>query len=323
VSEAVQEDSSPVQRFALKVLYAPDRRVRAIWRFVLGLLVVIFANIGAGFLASGAGYGRRFELAFRPLALVFAIAGFVLLAKVADEVEGKPFAYLGLGRRSWGRDFGFGAVLGLGMISVAVAVIAVAGDLTVNATITRRTLELAVVEVMILAAGALMEEVMFRGYPFQRLVESMGPWPAMFVVSGLFGAAHLTNPYASFWGVANTAAVGVLFCLAYLRTQSLWMPFGIHFAWNTALGLLFGLPVSGLRSFSVIVRSSAEGPLWLTGGGYGIEASALGTAVIVLGVVAVTILVKQRPKDSAANVCTGGTNAFETPDENQPERIQL
>jgi hypothetical protein len=61
------------------------------------------------------------------------------------------------------------------------------------------------------------------------------------------------------------------------------MPWGIHFGWNTVLGLVFGLPVSGLTDFSVIVKSRALGPKWLTGGAYGIEGGALGTIVIVLG----------------------------------------
>ena len=136
----------------------------------------------------------------------------------------------------------------------------------------------------VLISGALAEELMFRGYPFQRLVEGIGAPGAIVVFSVLFGVVHLSNPGASVWGLINTVAIGVLLSLAYLRTNALWLPWGIHdFAWNTVLGLILGLPVSGLRLFNVMVHATAIGPKWLTGGSYGIEASAPGAVAIVFG----------------------------------------
>ena len=72
----------------------------------------------------------------------------------------------------------------------------------------------------------------------------------------------------------------MLLAVAYLRTRTLWLPFGIHFGWNFALGFVFGLPVSGMSTFSVIVHGSIRGPAWLTGGAYGLENS--GAAAILL-----------------------------------------
>jgi len=50
---------------------------------------------------------------------------------------------------------------------------------------------------------------------------------------------------------------------------------------------LCGLPVSGLRMFNVVVRTSTTAPKWMTGGSYGIEASATGTIAILAGLVIV------------------------------------
>jgi hypothetical protein len=111
----------------------------------------------------------------------------------------------------------------------------------------------------------------------------------------LFGAVHLNNPGASVWGFLNTIVVGVLLSVAYLRTRSLWLPWGLHFGWNFALGAVFGLPVSGLNDFSVMLTSSAQGPRWLTGGAYGMEASATGTLVLVLGLIVIVTSIVQRP----------------------------
>ena len=113
---------------------------------------------------------------------------------------------------------------------------------------------------IVLLVGALAEELMFRGYPFQHLEEGIGAVGAIVVFSVMFGAVHLSNPGASIWGLINTILIGILLSVAYLRTRALWLPWGIHFGWNFALGFLFGLPVSGLRIFNVVVRTSVTGP---------------------------------------------------------------
>ena len=157
----------------------------------------------------------------------------------------------------------------------------------------------AAIVVVVLISGALAEELMFRGYPFQRLVEGIGPAGAIVVFSVLFGVVHLSNPGASVWGLINTVAIGVLLSVTYLRTRALWLPWGIHFAWNTVLGLCLGLPVSGLRLFNVVVHASATGPKWLTGGSYGIEASAPGALAVVMGLVIVSKLPLSRLENPA------------------------
>ena len=128
---------------------------------------------------------------------------------------------------------------------------------------------------------------MFRGYPFQRLVEAIGAGGAILVFSALFALVHFTNPGANAWGLLNTVAIGVALSVAYLRTRALWLPWGLHFGWNATLGLVFGLPVSGLRLFNVALRTTATGPSWLTGGSYGLEASLPGACVVLLGLIVV------------------------------------
>ena len=142
--------------------------------------------------------------------------------------------------------------------------------------------------------GALAEELMFRGYPFQRLVEAVGPVGAIAIFSILFGAVHLMNPGATAIGLVNTVLIGVVLAIAYLRTRALWLPWGLHFGWNASLGLLFGLPVSGLRMFNVVDRMSAPGPTWLTGGSYGPEASVPGAIAVLVGLLVVCVWPMER-----------------------------
>ena len=189
----------------------------------------------------------------------------------------------------WLTDIFRGLLLGSALVTAAVVLIALFGRYTVG-LIPGPHLQSVVLCVWVLATAAMLEEVMFRGYPFQRLVESIGPAAATMIVALFFGAVHLRNPHATKLGALNTVLVGVLFALAYLKTRSLWLPFGIHFAWNLTMGLIFGLAVSGITMFSVAAIGSAAGSQRLTGGAYGIEASLTGTGVIAIGILIVTLV---------------------------------
>lgn len=299
---------------------ANDGRLRSVWRFVLAVFVTYIANVMAAGLAASAGRGRLFEMVYRTLALVFVLAGYSFLLVIADRVEENPLAAMGLAlRKPWLRDAAMGLAIGAALVALAAACIALFGHLSFNLSHSHQLVKPLIVVLATLVFGAMLEEVMFRGYPFQRLVESTGPLGGVLILSALFGAAHLANPAASLLGFLNTVAVGVLFCLAYLRTRSLWMPWGIHFGWNFTLGVIFGLPVSGITGFAVLVRSKAEGSQWLTGGNYGIEASVPGTVVILLGIFLLAAFVKPRRPSAALNEC----GSFEGQDGNSAERIQL
>jgi len=271
--------------------------VRAGLRFLLGVIVAVGANfiaIGvAGPLARG--QSRLLESLYRPLTMLLLLGGYLLLLMSADQVYERLFAAMGLGRfPGWIRQALEGMAIGAGLTAVAVLCIEISGGLRVlSFSVTGRALGLALVELFILSTGAMGEELMFRGYPFHRLIETTGPVFSVVVMSLLFGFAHGENPHTNSLAMVNTCAIGALLATAYLRTKALWMPWGIHFAWNTALGLVFGLPVSGLTDFAVILRTRASGPRWVTGGAYGIEGSVVGTIVILLGFIPVILLTRK------------------------------
>lgn len=300
------------------------RRLGALWRFAVSVAIWY----GAEFLAAAiAGpfyrhHWRLFELVFRCVFLALLLGGFSLLIVGADQPEENPLAYMGLDRRrNWLRECLVGVFIGVIIVALAVGLIAVAGHVSFYLTLTSRAVVRLGLELVILLAGALAEEVSFRGYPFQRMIEVVGPIPAVILVSVLFGAVHWTNPSSSAWSVLNTAVVGVLLCIAYLRTRALWLPWGIHFGWNFTLGVVFGLPVSGLNEFAVIVHGRARGPIWLTGGSYGIEASATATAVMLAGVALVIAFTRGRAgRAQAAPATPVAVESPTAPDDNSPDR---
>ena len=168
---------------------------------------------------------------------------------------------------------------------IASAMIVLAGPLVVHAaSLQRGSMEahwrIFFWVVIMLLFGAAGEEVLFRGYGFQVLLRSIGPFATILPVGVLFGMLHGLNPHASGLSVVNTAGFGILFGYAFLRSRDLWLPFGLHFGWNFTLPL-FGATVSGIKIgvTGYEMRWNA-GALW-SGGDYGPEASVLCSVVLV------------------------------------------
>jgi membrane protease YdiL (CAAX protease family) len=120
----------------------------------------------------------------------------------------------------------------------------------------------------------LFEEFLCRGYAQYTLASGIGFWPAVFVVSGLFGLAHAVNPGENAVGAIAAGMFGLLFCLFLRRTGNLWLAVGFHAAWDWGQ-TFFGVPDSGMLPYHSVLSSAFSGPLWLTGGTVGPEASVL------------------------------------------------
>ena len=80
--------------------------------------------------------------------------------------------------------------------------------------------------------------------------------------------------------------MGVLLGFAFVRTNALWLPIGLHYGWNVALPLL-GTNLSGL---TIGVTGYALhwnlGDSW-SGGGYGPEGGLPTTFVVILLFIAI------------------------------------
>lgn len=238
----------------------------------------------AGIAANGFSQGPWVRPLFFLFVLFIYLAVFGGMGTVLDDQE-HPYRAMGIARRAgWGEELALGAAVGWGLVIAVTAIIALFGALRIGFDDSAASWGSVGIAVVTLALASLVEEVAFRGYPFQRLIEVTGPAWAVIIASIAFGAKHAANPNATPRSVAVTMLAGVLFSVAYLRTRALWVGWGMHFAWNFALAVIFGLPMSGLREFSTLVRTRARGPLWLTGGNYGPEASLTAAIVLFAGI---------------------------------------
>ena len=125
----------------------------------------------------------------------------------------------------------------------------------------------------------ITEEIIARGILFRVVEEGLGSWFALIFSAALFGGGHLANPNATVWSsVAIAIEAGLLLGMAYAWTRSLWFVMALHAAWNVTQGAVLGIPVSGFH-VDGLMTSTTSGPVLLSGGEFGAEASIL-TVVI-------------------------------------------
>lgn len=125
---------------------------------------------------------------------------------------------------------------------------------------------------------AFGEEVAYRSLMLNGLLVMLRKrWLAVVVMAACFGFAHATNPNASALSVLGNALGGLTYAVAFLSSGRIWLPAGLHLAWNFSQGPTLGFPVSGL-DMGGLVQQSAVGSDLLTGGSYGPEAGLVGMA---------------------------------------------
>jgi membrane protease YdiL (CAAX protease family) len=137
---------------------------------------------------------------------------------------------------------------------------------------------------------AVAEELLFRGILFRWIERFGGTWAALIVSSALFGASHLQNPNASWLAAVGIALEGgLLLGGAYMLTKRLWVPMGIHAAWNVTQGEVYDIPVSGTPVHGLL-EARLAGPPLLTGNGFGLEASLI--SIIIGTLFAIYLIVR-------------------------------
>lgn len=135
------------------------------------------------------------------------------------------------------------------------------------------------------AAVAVTEEVLFRGYIFQRLLDGLGEWPAQILIAALFLLTHVdaiqNAGTIGYLAGVNIFVASLMFGLAFIRTKSLAMPIGIHLAANFVQGGVLGFGVSGSEEQGLLAPTLSRSD-WVTGGAFGLEASMPGLISVIM-----------------------------------------
>ncbi len=218
---------------------------------------------------------------------VIGVLVYKLFQRRVERRDDAEFALTGAGK-----ELGAGLGIGFALFTIMVGIVALLGGFGIDGV--RGIGRLWSVLAMAIASG-LFEELIFRGILFRQLEAMAGSWIALALTSAFFGAAHLANPGAT-WFAAFAIAVeaGILLGAAYMYTRRLWLPVGIHAAWNFTQGWIFSAPVSGGKAPDGLLLTHRSGPDWLTGGGFGLEASVVAMLVATLAGVILLAMAQRR-----------------------------
>ena len=213
-----------------------------------------------------------------PALVAVAVLLLVLYSLWVRKVERQPVTDLPMDRVV--PDTGRGFLMGLLYISLTVGILALCGCYRVASVhFVALPFILNVFSFLVVAVG---EELVFRGIIFRMIDRRFNLTAALVVSAALFGGTHIMNDGATLWSsVAIAIEAGLLLGAAYKVSGNLWLPIGIHWGWNFFQGNIFGFAVSGGDAGSSLIQPSVQGPVILTGGAFGAEASVI---AMVLGV---------------------------------------
>lgn len=124
------------------------------------------------------------------------------------------------------------------------------------------TAALIAVAFLVTVVAPVGEELFFRGFYFRSLANWKGIWPAAIITGITFGAIHAGGSPVGF--LVPLGVFGVVLCLLYAKTQSLYPPIVLHainnslafgttqdWDWQIPILLVGSLTVIGLMAYAV------------------------------------------------------------------------
>lgn len=190
----------------------------------LQILVGLLLTLGVGLLPLGI-WGRAHSGLGKLLGgEVFWWAAVVVALLYVAFVERRPFASIGF-RRPKVLDIALG--VGAGILLVA-GIVVIYGflfpilHLKINAAEMRTLYQTPFwYRFILVTRAAVAEELLFRGYPIERIRELTGSW----IVAAILSCAAFTYAHLSSWGAAQLIVAGyggVILTVLYLWRRNLW-----------------------------------------------------------------------------------------------------
>lgn len=260
------ETSHPAFKPLRRIIASPPARILA-----LGVALLVLMALSGDVQTSYA--DAPVKAAAHVIAL--AIAGIAVYSAHAHFVEGRAVSELGT--QGMGRQLGAGLLLGVGLYAACELTLMALGFYRIEGLNPMRFLLPAVA--MAVSSG-VFEELLFRGVLFLSVEKWAGSWVALAVSSLVFGLTHLMNPQGTLEGAIFIAVeAGILLGACVMLTRRLWLGMGFHMAWNYTQQAVFSSIVSGNDAAPGWIRSTIQGPDYLTGGQFGLESSVLALVV--------------------------------------------
>jgi membrane protease YdiL (CAAX protease family) len=266
-----------------RIFYGPSE-LRAGWR------LLIFLGIVSGLIKANNLLVGRLLLGVDTTALfleneVMDFLIFLLGSWIMGRIEHRTISDYGLPwRQTFRTQFWQGVAIGFAAITSLLVAMRLAGVFYFG-TIALHGMDVwkwAAVYALVFILVALREEFRARGYALYTLTAGIGFWPAAIISAAIFGYGHHGNSGEDWIGIFNAGLFGLLACFLLRRTGNLWMPIGVHMAFDWGETYFYGVADSGNVLPGRLLNSSSAGVPWLSGGTVGPEGSVLCTLMMIV-----------------------------------------
>lgn len=276
---------------AIKKLFVDADGLRGGWRALLFAATAWYlpeafywaANAFLGYVP-GNGFSAV-DIAFYGFSVT---ASSLIVALVLTRSEKHDFSWFGFPWR-WSvvRPFSWGLLAGAGMVTVLMGIAVFSGHASVDGLALHgwqllKYLGLWVGGMLLLGFA---EELFYRGYALRAVAGSIGFWPAAMITSVLFGGVHyFFKPMETTVDILSIVLLALFLCFTIRRSGTIWFAIGFHAAFDFFALAFYGSPNTGNNGLALdkhILASHISGPVWLTGGSQGLEASWLVVPLVI------------------------------------------
>jgi len=130
--------------------------------------------------------------------------------------------------------------------------------------------------------NVIAQELLLCGFILQTIRRESNAITAIIVSSALFAGYHAGAFKGEWLPAINVFGAGLLFCIAYISTGSLWFPIFIHYTWDVLVGPVLGLTESGRSDLGAGWKMiTVNGPPIFIGGKFGLEGGLIVTLTII------------------------------------------
>jgi membrane protease YdiL (CAAX protease family) len=274
-----------------RAVFLSSDGLRGGWRFLIYALAVWYIPTFLYWLAAeylgyaGTGFGAGDIAVYAGFIFIACVVTSVILTRLERRDMawfGFPFDRLSL------KNFGIGVLWGSGVVTVLVVILYAFGFFSFQGMALSGSSFLGYFALwfsaMVLVGFG--EELFYRGYGLKALAGSIGFWPAALVTSFIFGGVHLYfKPMETVADISNIVLLGLFMCYSIRVSGTLWFAIGFHAGFDFFALSLYGSPNTGNNGLPLenhLLQTRIDGPLWLTGGPQGLEASWLMMPFVVL-----------------------------------------
>ena len=256
------------------------------------------------------------------IAAILLGGGFYALAKAWVPAL-RPLSSIGFVRRPGiGGEFARGAALGWGIAIALVLPALLTGNLSMQFALDAPTIARTVLSALVLGLFAIVVQLILSGLPIRMLLKATNTTWTVAAVIVVVTLLAFTGAASQGRTLPVMVLIASLFVAGFLRTRAIWFSLGLQLGWSLVLQVLFGASSPYTPATFGSIQSALAGPIWLTGGPFGPESSAIALVVLIVALVVLYRLTKEyawhytwQPQEGAGYAVTVAPPAEHTKEE--------